>query len=175
MSKLNLALDTSDTALFISSLKNVTANNLEQLFKSLSGGARLKTTTLSANMTPVAATGTLAVDDATVNGTVGGVINGVTITVASASDTGYVVAQAIATAINASSNALVQNLVTAAASNPTGDDGLVTITANIKYGLAGNCMTLSASGTGITASGTRLGAGGASVAGSNGTVTAFTY
>lgn len=170
MSKLNLNIDTNDTVVLVNSNKTTTAQILQQLFKSLAGGARLKNTTVVAGATPVAAAGTATVDDATVTGTVGLIINGITVSVASGTDTGYVVAQALATAINASSNALVENFGTAVATNPSGDDGLVTYTANIKYGVAGNAITFAATGTGVAVtSGARL------TGGSNGTVTSFSY
>lgn len=82
-------------------------------------------------------------------------INGVAITASSgASDA--LTASAVAAAINASTNALVQYLVTASASG-----SVVTITSAMP-GKVGNCITLAASGTGANASGARLvgGAGG---------------
>ena len=169
MALLNLQLQTNDTQTFVGSDKRTTAGLLQRLFKSMAMGSRLFNVSMSAGVTPVAASAYLAIDDASVNGTVGGTINGVSITVAAASDTGYVVAQNLATAINASSDALVVGLVTAVASNPTGDDGRVTITAATKYGKAGNGFTLAASGTGVTASAARL------AGGTDGTVTSFTY
>lgn len=93
------------------------------------------------------ATGTLTI--ASGSGTVGGTINGVGVTVTwGTSDTAT--AAALATAINASGNALVANHVTA-----TSAAGVVTLSAK-KKGAAGNAITLAASGTGVTASGARL-------------------
>jgi phage tail sheath gpL-like len=101
----------------------------------------------NASADPVAASGTLTISSG--SGTVGGSINGVSITVTwGTSDTAT--ATALAAAINASTNALVQNLVTASAAA-----GVVTITA-VQKGKQGNTMTLAASGTGVTASGARL-------------------
>jgi len=103
----------------------------------------------------VAASGTLTM--ASSSGTVGGSINGVAITVTWAtSDT--LSAAALATAINASANALVAGHVTA-----TSALGVVTITARNK-GVTGNAITLAASGTNVTASGARLAGGTAATA-----------
>lgn len=100
--------------------------------------------------TAVAASGTVTLSGS--SGTVGATINGVSVTTAFAtSDT--VTATALAAAINASTNALVQYHVTASSLA-----GVVTITA-AKKGIAGNTITLAASGTGATASGARLTAG----------------
>lgn len=93
----------------------------------------------------------------TASGAVGGVINGVTITVtASGGDTAT--AAALAAAINASTNPLVQNIVTA-----TSSGAVVTVSA-VAAGVLGNSITIAASGTGVTAGGTRL-AGGTSQVG----------
>lgn len=103
--------------------------------------------------TPVAASGTVTI--ASGSGSIAAVINGVSIAVTWAtSDTAT--ATALAAAINASSNALVQYLVSA-----TSSAGVVTIAA-LQKGITGNCITLAATGTGATASGARLtgGAGG---------------
>lgn len=106
---------------------------------------------------PVAASGTLTLS--TASGAVGGTINGVTIT-ATAAGGDTATAALIAAAINASTNALVQYIVTASSSG-----AVVTITA-AKKGATGNCITLAASGTGVTASGARLtGGAGGNVAG----------
>lgn len=95
----------------------------------------------------VKATGTLTMASST--GTVGGSINGVSITVTWAtSDTAS--AAALAAAINASVNPLVAGIVTA-----TSALGVVTLTA-VEYGKTGNAITLTASGTNVTASGARL-------------------
>lgn len=85
------------------------------------------------------------------NNSVGVTINGVTITTnvtTAASDTAAAVL--VAADINASSNALVAPFVSA-----TSALGVVTVTADNK-GVAGNTITLAASGTGATASGARL-------------------
>lgn len=84
-------------------------------------------------------------------------INGVNITAASGASAALT-AIAVAQAINASTNALVQYFVTAV---PVA--GVVTITA-LQPGITGNAITLAASGTGATASGARLTGG---VGGSN--------
>lgn len=101
------------------------------------------------------ATGTITLSSAT--GTLTATINGVAVTAsAGASDT--LSAAALATAINASTNALVRYLVAASSAA-----GVVTIYA-LQPGITGNCITLAASAGGgtATASGARLtgGAGG---------------
>ncbi len=95
----------------------------------------------------VAATGTVTLSGG--SGTITATINGVAIAITWAtSDTNS--AALLTAAINASTNALVQNIVTA-----TSAAGVVTITAVVP-GVVGNCVTLAASGTGATASGARL-------------------
>jgi phage tail sheath gpL-like len=95
----------------------------------------------------VAATGTVTLSGA--SGTVGATINGVSLTAAFDTDD-TTTAAALAAAINASTNALVEPFVTA-----TSALGVVTITA-VDKGVAGNTITLAATGTGCTASGNRL-------------------
>lgn len=96
------------------------------------------------------AAGTLTLS--TASGAVGGTINGVTVT-ATAAGGDTATAALIAAAINASTNPLVANHVTA-----TSAGAVVTVTS--KYpGHAGNAVTLAASGTGVTASGARLAGG----------------
>ena len=165
MSVLILRVDTTDTDVFVQTNNAiVTASNLAQLFKSMAGGGRMKRSTLRTDVTPVAASGTLTLEDGVATGTIGGVINGVTITVTYATSI-TVAAAAIAAAINASVDALVANLVTA-----TSALGVVTVTAiQSGVGTSGNAITLAASGTGVTASGARL------TGGTNGTSTAFSY
>lgn len=95
----------------------------------------------------VAASGTVTISGG--SGSIAAIINGVTISVTWAtSDTNT--ASLLAAAINASANALVAPFVSA-----TSLLGVVTITADNK-GVAGNAITLAASGTGATASGARL-------------------
>ena len=95
----------------------------------------------------VLATGTVTLSGG--SGTITATINGVAIAITWAtSDTNS--ASLLAAAINASTNALVQNIVTA-----TSAAGVVTISAVVP-GVVGNCVTLAASGTGATASGARL-------------------
>ena len=107
----------------------------------------------AARVSQTAATGTLTLSSA--SGTVGGSINGVSVTVAFAtSDTNT--ATLLAAAINASTNPLIQGLVSASASL-----GVVTLTSLVA-GTPGNMTTIAASGTGVTASGARL-TGGTSV------------
>ncbi len=159
MSVLTLRVDTTDTDVFVQTNNgNISALNLAQLFKSMAGGGRAKPSTLRADVTPVAATGAATVTDATVDGTVGLVINGVTITVAAASLTGYEVAVLISAAVNASVDALVAGLVLAAATNPSANNGAVSITAiGDAAGKIGNAVTLAATGTGVAVtSGARL-------------------
>lgn len=96
---------------------------------------------------PVQASGTVTIASGT--GTITATINGVGISVTWAtSDTNT--ATLLKNAINESTNALVQYIVTASSSA-----GVVTITA-AQPGVQGNCITLAASGTGATASGARL-------------------
>lgn len=100
--------------------------------------------------TAAAASGTVTIASGT--GSIAAVINGVSTAVTWAtSDTAT--ATALAAAINASTDALVQYHVTA-----TSAAGVVTVTA-AKKGISGNCITLAATGTGATASGARLTAG----------------
>ena len=95
----------------------------------------------------VLATGTVTLSGG--SGTITATINGVAIAITWAtSDTNS--AALLAAAINASTNALVKNIVTA-----TSAAGVVTISAVVP-GVVGNCVTLAASGTGATASGARL-------------------
>lgn len=95
----------------------------------------------------VLATGTVTLSGG--SGTITATINGVAIAITWAtSDTNS--ASLLAAAINASTNALVQNIVTASSAA-----GVVTISAVVP-GVVGNCVTLAASGTGATASGARL-------------------
>lgn len=95
----------------------------------------------------VAASGTVTI--ASGSGSIAAIINGVTISVTWAtSDTNT--ASLLAAAINASANALVAPFVSA-----TSALGVVTVRADNK-GVAGNAITLAASGTGATASGARL-------------------
>lgn len=97
------------------------------------------------------ATGTLTLSGAA--GAVGGVINSVTIT-ATASGGDVATAAAVAAAINASTNPLVQNIVRA-----TSSGAVVTVTS-IESGVTPNSITFTASGTGVTASaGGRLAGG----------------
>lgn len=111
------------------------------------GGAREGKVILTTESDAVAATGTLTL--ATSSGVVGGTINGVLITVTWAtSDTAT--AAAIAAAINASTNVLVSDRVSA-----TSSGAVVTLTSK-QPGLQGNAITLAASGTNVTASGALL-------------------
>lgn len=97
----------------------------------------------------VQASGTITISG-TDQGTYTTTINGVGIN-ATGGATDTLTAAAIATAINASTNALVQYIVTA-----TSAAGVVTITSSAA-GTIGNCITLAATaGTGATASGARL-------------------
>ena len=118
--------------------KFLTADYLADMFRAMSMGGQ-DPQTLTARVTPVAATGTWTT--ASGSGVQNCIINGVTIANTWAtSDT--VAAAAMAAAINASVNALVAGFVTA-----TSALGVVTLTA-VDKGLAGNAISLSASGTG---------------------------
>lgn len=133
------------------------------LFAALSGTKKVVNYSIFADgESATAASGTVTLSSS--SGTVGATINGVSVTTAfDTSDT--VTATALAAAINASTNALVQYLVTASSSA-----GVVTITATQKNRL-GNAITLAATGTGATASGARLTGG----AGGNVTGTTVTF
>lgn len=123
-------------------------NELSNWVEAFAGGRLRGSITLSRdNGDAVAASGTVTLSSA--SGTVGASINGVSITV-SASGGDTATAAALASAINASSNALVAPYVSA-----TSALGVVTITAKTP-GAAGNVITLAASGTGALASGARL-------------------
>lgn len=99
----------------------------------------------SADLTKASGTVTISSGSGSITAT----INGVAIAVTWAtSDTNT--AALLAAAINASANALVAGLVTAASAA-----GVCTVTA-LHSGKQGNCITLAASGTGATASGARL-------------------
>ena len=119
---------------------------ITRILKGMSGG-EVRGRTTKAYLGTAVASGTLTLS--TASGAVGGVINGVTITATAAGgDTAS--AALIAAAINASTNALVLNIVRA-----TSAGAVVTISA-VASGAQGNTITLAASGTGVTASGTRL-------------------
>lgn len=98
--------------------------------------------------------GTLALSGA--DGTVGGVINGATVTVAAGTDSDIEVATALAAAINASVDPLVDGIVTASNLNAAGAASATVIVTYKNYSPAGNAITLVASGTGVTASGATL-------------------
>lgn len=127
----------------------------------ISGTQKGTTVTINAGTATTAlanATGTITLSGFVTSDTVTATINGVAITVTYATSNNNTAAL-LAAAINASTNALVQFLVSASVSA-----GVVTITA-LQPGITGNCITLAASKTGtgtVTASGTRLtgGAGG---------------
>jgi phage tail sheath gpL-like len=137
--------DTKPT--WVSATPHSSVQNFINYLKALNGSGKPQSNTLDVRDSAVAASGTLTLSGAT--GTVGAIINGVSVTVTAAGgDTAT--AAAIAVAINASVNALVQNIVTASASG-----AVVTITAVVP-GVTGNCITLAESGAGLTASGARL-------------------
>lgn len=120
------------------------ARNLSNYFAAASAGA-YPITALLVGDNAVSATGTLTI--ASGSGAVGGVINGTTVTVTWAtSDTAT--ATALAAAINA--NATTKKFIVA-----TSAAGVVTLTA-FPAGALGNSVSLTASGTGVTASGAKL-------------------
>ena len=121
--------------------------DLENLLAGVAAGAK-SGSSLQVLSSAVKASGTVTFSGA--SGTVGSVINGVTITAAhGASDAADAIAHAAA--INASADALISGVVTAAVTA----SGVVTITA-VNAGVTGNTITITASGTGVTASGARL-------------------
>lgn len=139
--------------------RGVIADRMVELGHQLAAGM-LDNISFVCDDTPALATGTVTI--ASGSGTITATINGVAIAITWAtSDTNS--AALLAAAITASVNALVAGLVTA-----TSLAGVVTITA-ARGGLAGNTVTLAASGTGATASGARL------TGGTNGTSTAITF
>lgn len=160
MTILNLAIDTVDTDTFAASTGINTALALQGLFKSLAAGSRTKPATLTIQTTPVAASGTWTTSSG--SGTQTCVISGVSISITWATDD-TVSAALMATAINASANALVAGVVTA-----TSALGVVTITA-VQKGLSANGITTTATGTGATAQQARL------TGGTVGTALSFTF
>jgi phage tail sheath gpL-like len=120
---------------------------LKNQLKRLQEGAVTTAVTVKARNTAVAATGTVTCSSTA--GTLTTTINGVAINATAGGDD-PASATAIAAAINASTNALVKNVVTASAAS-----AVVTITS-VMPGVLGNCITLASSGTGVTASGARL-------------------
>lgn len=117
---------------------------LANYFAAAAGGV-YPSTALQVGAHAVAATGTLTISSG--SGSVGGTINGTTVTATWAtSDTNS--AALVAAAINA--NSTVNKFVQA-----TSAAGVVTLTA-FPPGSLGNCCTLVASGTGVTASGAKL-------------------
>lgn len=139
--------------------RSVISNRWKELAMQMESGM-LDQITVIEDDTPLNASGTVTI--ASGAGTITATINGVGIPITWAtSDTNS--AALLAAAINASVNALVAGLVTA-----TSLLGVVTVTAARK-GVAGNAITLAASGTGATASGARL------TAGSNGTTTTIIF
>lgn len=110
-------------------------------------GARSGSATVDVRSGLARASGTVTLS--TASGTITATINGVAIQVTWATSDANT-ASLLAAAINASSNALVADLVTASAAS-----NVVTITS-VAGGKVGNCITLAASGTGATASGARL-------------------
>ena len=126
--------------------RGVIADRWKELANQMAAGMLDQITVIEEDA-PAKATGTFTI--ASGSGTITGTINGVAIAITWAtSDTNS--AALLAAAINASANALIAGIVTA-----TSAAGVVTVTA-VKGGLAGNAVTIAASGTGNTASGARL-------------------
>jgi phage tail sheath gpL-like len=129
----------------VSSNKAQSRNKLSTLFLSL-----FSISYMMARSYATKASGTITLSSGT--GTITATINGVAIAITWAtSDTNS--AALLATAINASVNVLVADIVTA-----TSAAGVVTI-ESIRAGLCGNTITIAATGTGATASGVRLTSG----------------
>ena len=128
--------------------KGVYLAQLESHLGAMAGGGVDGTLTVTTDDgDAVAASGTLTLSSA--DGSVAGLVNGVSFA-SGAVGTDAAKATTIAAGINASANALVAGFVTAEAEN-----GVITVTATTA-GVAGNTITLAASGTGSTASGNRL-------------------
>ena len=134
--------------------KRLKLKDLARLVWAIAGGQLASRTHPRAIIGTTRASGTVTL--ATASGTVGATINGVAITVAYATSDANT-ASLLATAINASANALVKDVVTA-----TSALGVVTI-SSVVAGVVGNSITLAASGTGATASGARLTGGAGAV------------
>lgn len=147
--------DSDDAA--VDTRKRDFAIGVSNYFKKLASGTHPYDTAVVARSAGVCAIG--KVTFATSSGTVGVVINGVTITVTWGTDD-TVSAALLAAAINASTNALIQNVVTA-----TSALGVTTVTASAP-GISGNWITFVASGTNVSVTGARLGTGAGSTAGS---------
>lgn len=115
-----------------------------------SGAKRAKTLEVMPNNSEAlaAASGTVTISSG--SGAITITINGVTAASETWATDDATTATALAADINASTDALVQNLVTASAAA-----GVVTVTA-VQKGRLGNAITLATSGTGSTASGARL-------------------
>lgn len=151
-----------DTARAAALAAAITASTDPLISGVLTASAALGVVTITAvhkgttgNAITLAVTGTgVARSGATLSGgtnnSVTATINGVGVTASATDLTDTAAAAALAVAINASANALVNKFVTA-----TSALGVVTLTA-IPVGSAGNAVTLAASGTGATASGARL-------------------
>lgn len=132
-----------------STLKRENLMAIARQLRAVASGHKPVVYSVDVRSVAVPASGTISVAGAD-GGTYTATINGVAITVTGTSGNNTATATSIAAAINASTNALVQNIVTASSSA-----GVVTITAVVP-GVLGNCITLAASGTGATASGARL-------------------
>lgn len=137
----------------VSGAKRESAVRLADMFKAAASGST-NGMTLVARNSAVAASRTITLSSA--SGDISAVINGVTITVTYATSDANT-ASLLAAAINASSDALVANHVTASAAA-----GVVTVTA-VLPGRTGNTITIAATGTGATAAGARLTGGSDSI------------
>lgn len=148
--KFSIDIDTTaDVAQpMVSGALRTSLTNLQHMLAQLKSGYLNATTTITARNTGVKASGTFTID-ASATGDLTATINGVGITVTWAVDDATTAA-ALTAAINASSNALIQNLVTATRS------GLVITVTAVSPGKLGNAVTTEATGTGITADQARL-------------------
>lgn len=140
--------------------RGVIADRWKELAAQLASGM-LDQMTVIEDDTPLNSSGTVTLSSS--SGVITATINGVALATASLSGTDTENAAALAAVINASVNALVAGIVTAA--NVL---GVVTVTS-VRKGVLANAITLAASGTGATASGARL------TGGSNGSTTTVIF
>lgn len=129
-----------------------TVNNLRDLMGALLAG-RLNGSSLRCDVEPVAASNVVTIADAA--GTVSMTVSGVSFSVtADADDT--VTAAALAALVNASTNALVQGQVTAAAGGADHSATVTTTAIGSAVGVSGNAITQTATGTGTSSAHARL-------------------
>ncbi len=160
MALLNLYINTGRLASPIDADSLSTCVNLTNMINKFEAGG-LDNQTLRADVTPVYATAVYTLSSS--SGVLTATINGVALATSSLSGTDTENAAALVVVINASSNALITGIVTAASAL-----GVVTVTAVIP-GVTANSITTTATGTGNSVAHARM------TGGTNGTSTSFTY